>query len=64
MVRPLARSGRCGASALAGTVAGMVTIQNAPNPNATTLTASIANRRMKIVRSIGGDVSAQIESVA
>src|SRR5712671_1464683 len=49
MVRPLARSGRCGASAPAGTVAGMVAIQNAPNPNAMTLTARIANRRMRIV---------------
>jgi len=64
MVRPLARSGRCGASALAGTVAGMVTIQNAPNPNATTLTARIANRRMMIVPFHWWGRPRAIESVA
>jgi len=45
MVLPLARSAVRGASALAGTVAGMVTTQNTPNARTTAIAAAAANLR-------------------
>ena len=41
MVLPLSRLGVCGGSALAGTVAGMVTTQNTPKPTTAAITARI-----------------------
>src|SRR5215475_104628 len=47
MVLPLARSGVWGASALAGTVAGMVTTQNTAAPPSTRISKAISRRRMR-----------------
>src|SRR5215813_13957583 len=47
MVLPLARSGVWGASALAGTVAGMVTNQNTAAPPSTRISKAISRRRMR-----------------
>src|SRR5215203_3431032 len=45
MVLPLSRLGACGASALAGTIVGMVTTQKTPSPSTAAITAKTASFR-------------------
>src|SRR5262249_48484839 len=47
MVRPLSRLGECGASALAGIVAGMVSSQKATTPMTINNSRTSSNRRMR-----------------